>query len=126
MAAQLPTGSHPRHDFNQVHDLAGALSMLHAEEHLFTNGRASIVLVDEGGLKVQLMVLRRGATLAPHSAPGTMTVQVLEGELLFTAEGAKHSMVAGEIIPLRSGAEHAVEARRDSAFLITIARSTAG
>src|SRR5262245_54905891 len=59
---------------------AGALR---GEAAYTRTGRNGVTLVKTGELRVVLEVLRAGAELAEHRAPGPITVQVLEGEIRF-------------------------------------------
>ena len=104
--------------------LTSSIASLREEEAYRKNGRNGTTLVKNPDLRVVLEVLRQDAGLAPHAAPGPITVQVLEGELRFTSAGEVFSLHPGELLALRRGT-HSVEAVRDSAFLLTIAPANA-
>jgi quercetin dioxygenase-like cupin family protein len=70
---------------------------------------------------VVLEVLQRGAELPEHCAPGSMTIQVLEGEIRFCAGDEVFRIRDGEALALPAGRTHSVEAVQDTAFLLTIA-----
>lgn len=92
------------------------------EETAYTaNGRNGVTLVKSHALRVVLEVLRAGAELAEHRAPGPITVQVLEGEIRFPTGEDTFRVRAGEVLALAPGRPHSVEAVRDSTLLITIA-----
>jgi quercetin dioxygenase-like cupin family protein len=86
-----------------------------------TSGRRAETLVKTDDLRVVLVNLRAGATLAEHTAPGTITIHALRGNLTVDAEGTAHDLPAGSLISLEAGLRHAVHARTDGAFLLTIA-----
>ena len=88
------------------------------------SGRRAEILIKTDDLRVLLVTMREGASLAEHSAPGTITIQVVEGEMTVEAEGATYEMEAGSLISLAAGIRHSVNARTDGAFLLTIAWST--
>jgi quercetin dioxygenase-like cupin family protein len=94
---------------------------LRQEEPYITNGKNGLTLVKTPGLRVVLEVMRRGAELPEHRAPGPITLQVLEGEVRFTAGEEVYRIREGEALALPAGRPHAVEAVCDSAFLLTIA-----
>jgi quercetin dioxygenase-like cupin family protein len=94
---------------------------LREEPEYDRNGRNGISLVKAKDLRVVLEVLRAGADVAEHRAPGTITVQVLEGEIRFQTGQDTFRVRQGEMLALPAGRLHSVEAVRDSAFLITIA-----
>jgi quercetin dioxygenase-like cupin family protein len=87
------------------------------------SGRRSEILVKTDDLRVLLVTMRAGAELAEHSAPGTITIQGLEGELIVVADGGEQDLPAGSIVALAEGVRHTVRAQTDGAFLLTIAWS---
>jgi quercetin dioxygenase-like cupin family protein len=92
------------------------------------SGRRSEILVKTDDLRVLLVTMHAGAALAEHSAPGTITIHVIEGEMAVEASGTTHELAAGGIVSLATGVRHSVRARSNGAFLLTIAWSaqTAG
>jgi quercetin dioxygenase-like cupin family protein len=94
---------------------------LRAEPAYTANGRNGVTLAKSPALRVLLEVLRAGAELAEHRAPGPITVQVLEGEIRFLVGNDTFRVRAGEALALPAGRPHSVEAVRDSALLITLA-----
>jgi quercetin dioxygenase-like cupin family protein len=104
--------------------LDGFVRALREEPEYATNGRNGVTLVKSSGLSVVLEAMQGGVELSEHRAPGPITVQVLEGEVRFHTEGEVFRIREGELLALPPGRPHAVEAVRDSAFLITIAPRT--
>jgi quercetin dioxygenase-like cupin family protein len=88
------------------------------------SGRRSEILVKTDDLRVLLVTMREGATLAEHSAPGTITIQTIEGTMTVEADGVTHELPAGGLVSLATGVRHSVQARSDGAFLLTIAWSS--
>jgi quercetin dioxygenase-like cupin family protein len=87
------------------------------------SGRRSEILVKTDDLRVLLVTMRDGATLAEHRAPGTITIHVIQGEMAVDADGATYDLRAGSLVSLAAGVRHSVRARSDGAFLLTIAWS---
>lgn len=106
---------------HHVFNLLGTVSGLWEEADLTGSGRAGTTLVKTSDLRVVLQVLRIGAALAEHKAPGPITVQVLSGEIRFETGGEIIYMEAGDLLALPARQAHSVEAVRDAAFLLTIA-----
>lgn len=102
-------------------DLKRTAEGLRSEPEYATNGRNGTTLVKDAEVRVVLEVLREGAELAEHRAPGPITVQVLEGEIQFSGGETVHTLRPGELLVLPACRPHAVKAARDSAFLLTIA-----
>ncbi|MBV8035739.1 cupin domain-containing protein [Roseateles sp.] len=72
-------------------------------------------------LEVMRLVLPAGKSLPPHSVPGEITLQCIEGALLITAEGRSHALGAGQLLYLAGGVMHGVTAVEDASALVTIA-----
>lgn len=66
-------------------------------------------LVEEAGLKAELLCFEAGQRAEPQSHPGGVIYQVLEGEALVTAGGATERLGKGRLLSLEGGAEHTVE-----------------
>lgn len=102
-------------------DPTAIIQRLRSEPEYQSNGRNGMTLAKTSDLRVLLEVLSEGAALAEHTAPGPITLQVLEGELRFQAGEEVIYVRAGELISLPIRERHSVEALRESAFLLTIA-----
>jgi len=76
-------------------------------------------------LQVFRMVLPAGKTAPPHSVPGEITVQCLEGSLEFTADGTTQVMRQGDLVCLAAGVRHALAALEDTSVLVTVQRHEA-
>lgn len=68
-----------------------------------------------------LISMDKGSILKEHHADGTISIQVLKGSILFTAQGDDHRLRANSVLTLGPSIEHKVEAREESVFLLTIA-----
>jgi quercetin dioxygenase-like cupin family protein len=71
-------------------------------------------------LEVIRIVVPAGKEIKTHSAPGPMTVQCVEGRVLFTALGKGQPIEAGGFLFLLAGEPHAVKGIEDSSLLVTI------
>jgi quercetin dioxygenase-like cupin family protein len=71
-------------------------------------------------LEVIRLNLLAGKALPPHSVPGEITIQCIEGEIDVTVDGGSHLLAAGQLLFLEGGASHGVVALRDSSALVTI------
>jgi quercetin dioxygenase-like cupin family protein len=71
-------------------------------------------------LEVIRLNLLAGKSLPPHSVPGEITIQCIEGEIDVTVDGASHVLAADQLLFLEGGASHGVVALRDSSALVTI------
>lgn len=88
----------------------------------WSSTKHSKTLVKNDDLRVLLFTMESGATLKEHHANGSITVQVLRGEIRFSAQGHDYSLRTGEMLTLGPSIRHSVESVGDSAFLVTISR----
>jgi quercetin dioxygenase-like cupin family protein len=77
-------------------------------------------------VEVIRMVLPAGKVLSEHKAPGEIIVQCLEGNITFTTMGESKKLGAGDMLYLAAGEAHALEAIKDSSFLLTIVAPSGG
>jgi len=119
------------HNYLRTHDLASehllidlgeAVTELHGLAPDGQNRRA-VTLVKQGGLSVVLTHLHAGGTLAEHSAPGTTTVQVLDGQVHVQVGNETLDVPAGRLIAFDARVRHGVEALEDSTLLLTLAQA---
>lgn len=78
------------------------------------------VLVKTGTLEVIRIVIPAGKQLPPHRVEGEITVQCLEGRIVFEADGDERELAQGEMLYLAGGATHALRGIEDSSVLVTI------
>ncbi len=74
-------------------------------------------------MRIVLLALHKGAELKKHTAPGSISVQVLEGEIKFSTEEQSLQLIEGNMIALHSGLPHSVVAVKESVFLLTLTTS---
>jgi quercetin dioxygenase-like cupin family protein len=103
-----------------VFDLEAVVRELRQEPPYQKNGRNGTTLVKTPRLRQVLEVLRAGARLEEHTAPGPITLLLLDGELRFEAGAETVQLQPGRLLALPSESPHRVEALRDSTFLLTI------
>lgn len=70
--------------------------------------------------KIVRFVMATDELLAEHQAPDEITVQCLQGKLLFTAQGESHPLSAGQILYLPAAVPHSVLSLENATFLLTI------
>ncbi|MCE7063614.1 cupin domain-containing protein [Dyadobacter sp. CY343] len=91
------------------------------QEDSYKNGdRNAITIFKTGGMRLVLIALHKGAEMKTHTAPGIISVQVLEGHITFTTEQKTAERSAGQMLALHAGIAHKVFANAESLFLLTI------
>lgn len=77
-------------------------------------------LVKESDLRIVLVAMKQGARMAEHTAAGRLSIEVLVGEIIVHLPDQVIGMPAGSLLALDRQVLHDVEAREESAFLLTI------
>jgi quercetin dioxygenase-like cupin family protein len=87
---------------------------------LAQHGRSARTLVKEGLLRLTLIAIAAGGDLPAHSTTGPITMQVLEGEIVFGALGREYVLRTGDILVLAPGIEHSASSATGGVFLLTV------
>lgn len=82
--------------------------------------RSAKTLVKEGPLRITLVSVNPGGELHPHSSPGPISIQVLEGEIEFQVEGGSWKLPRGTLFTLGAGVTHSVRSPKGGVFLLTV------
>lgn len=83
-------------------------------------GRRAETLLKSDGLRVVLITPRAGAALHEHTAPGPITIHALRGGFTVSVSGEERELAEGDLIAVATGIPHAVHARADGAFLLSL------
>jgi quercetin dioxygenase-like cupin family protein len=70
--------------------------------------------------RVVLISMQNTAHMKEHHADGTLSIQVLKGQLRVSVSGKSHDLPTGTLFTLGHSIRHDVEAKGDSVFLLTI------
>jgi quercetin dioxygenase-like cupin family protein len=103
--------------------LSSSREQLKHEQTWKNSDRNSITLFKTNGMRVVLIALHKGAEMKTHTAPGIITVQVLEGEINFHTDNQSAELREGQMVALHAGISHSVFAQEESVFLLTMATS---
>ena len=79
------------------------------------------ILVKSDTLRVVLVTALSGGKLHDHSAPGPITIHVIDGSFALTVDGDRQVVSADEVVVMSPGVNHEVECVDDGSFLLTIA-----
>jgi quercetin dioxygenase-like cupin family protein len=91
------------------------------QEDSYKNGdRNAITIFKTEGMRMVLIALHKGAEMKTHTAPGIISVQVLEGHITFSTAQKTTDRSAGQMLALHAGIAHKVLASEESLFLLTI------
>lgn len=104
-----------------VMNLNTAQEQIISESAWLNSDRNAITLFKSEELRIVLIALHAEAELKPHRAPGTITVQVLEGNIRFKTDKRESILGKDEMLTLHTGIKHSVFALTQAVFLLTIA-----
>jgi quercetin dioxygenase-like cupin family protein len=104
----------------EVFNLNSVISEFPPDPESKAKHRAEI-LVKSDTLRVVVVTAVAGGYLHEHSAPGPITVQVLEGRFTLTIDREPRVLEAGDIAVVSPDVSHGVVCEEDGAFLLTIA-----
>jgi quercetin dioxygenase-like cupin family protein len=104
-------------------DLKASIQQIKQEPQWLSGDRNVITLYKSDRLRIVLFGLHENALLKEHTAPGSITVQVLEGAIKFQTAEQYIDLETGHMITLKTGIQHSVLALKDAVFLLTIAIS---
>jgi quercetin dioxygenase-like cupin family protein len=65
-------------------------------------------------------MVKAGGTIAKHHSAGPITVQVLEGDIRFSAAGQPYHLKPGDLLTVAAGVEHDVASDGGGTFLLTL------
>lgn len=100
-----------------LHSLQGQIK----NEASYRNGdRNAITIFKSDDMRIILIALHEGAEMKTHKAPGIISVQVLEGNIIFTTAVETADRTAGQMLVLQAGIPHSVVAKTASVFLLTL------
>jgi len=102
-------------------DLRDYIKQIKSEPAWEKNDRNAITIFKTDGMRIVLIALHEDAVMARHTANGVISVQVLEGEIVFSAANQAVPLIKGQMIALHKGEPHSVAAVKESVFLLTIA-----
>lgn len=113
-----PTGEYPTSAKVHHLDLQAAAGELVAK--LPGHGRQTKNLARESWMSIVMMAMESGDALHEHSAPGTVTVQVLSGHAAISAEEHAIDLRPGELVVFQPNICHDIRAEEQSVVLLTI------
>lgn len=104
-----------------AHGLQQELDRLTREPAWREGDRDSLTLFKGPDLRVVVTLLRSGARIGDDQAHGSMSIQVLSGSLAIARDRDALEVGTGELVAVEAGGGWSVEAREESAVLLTMA-----
>ena len=107
-------------------DLRNFTKQIRAEKAWKDSDRNAITVFKTDGMRIVLIALHKDAEMKEHTADGMISVQVLEGQILFTTEEQSVELGKGEMLALHENVPHSVLAKEETIFLLTLTTTLAG
>lgn len=104
-------------------DIPGFIKQLKAEATWETSDRNAMTVYKTNGMHIVLIALHEDAGMKKHTADGIISVQVLEGEIIFSTDDQPVVIRKDQMIALHAGLPHSVKALKESVFLLTLTTS---
>ena len=101
-------------------DLNAYIQLIKSEEAWEKNDRNAITVFKTDTFRVVLIGLHEGAEMPEHTANGVISVQVLDGHLIFRKPDDECEVRKGQMITLHEGIPHSVHAVKETVFLLTM------
>ena len=81
----------------------------------------SHALFKSDDLEVIRLVLKAGEGMPPHAVAGEITLQCIEGRIVFDCDAGEREIVRGQLIHCAAEEIHKLRAIEDASLLLTIA-----
>ena len=107
-------------------DLRSFTKQIREEKSWQDSDRNAITVFKTDGMRIVLIALHKNAEMAKHTADGMISVQVLEGQILFTTQEQTIELNSGQMLALHKGVPHSVLAKEETIFLLTLTTTLAG
>lgn len=101
-------------------ELAKEVAQLQQGPKWNNSGQNAKTLVKSSGLRVVMMVLKRGASLGKHETVGLISLQTLEGRVRLKLPNDVVDLPVGVLLSLGGSVPHDLEAIDQSVVLLTI------
>ena len=106
-------------------NLGSFIEQIKAEKAWKDSDRNAITVFKTSGMRIVLIALHKDAEMKKHTADGMISVQVMEGQILFTTEDQSVELGQGEMLALHKNVPHSVMAREETIFLLTLTTTLA-
>ncbi|MBK5270527.1 MAG: hypothetical protein JJE22_05895 [Bacteroidia bacterium] len=107
-------------------DLSSFTKQIREEKAWKDSDRNAITVFKTDGMRIVLIALHKDAEMIKHTAEGIISVQVLEGQILFTTKEQSVALGKGEMLALHKNVPHSVLATKETIFLLTLTTTLAG
>lgn len=86
------------------------------------NDRNALTILKTNSMRIVLYAIRKGAEMVKQKKDGKITVQVLEGKMLFTSLGQSVKLGKSQMLVLDESADYSLQAKRKTFFILTFTK----
>ena len=104
-------------------NLLSFIEQIRNEKTWEDSDRNAITVFKTNGMRIVLIALHKDAEMIKHTADGLISVQVLEGQMLFNTNEQSINLGKGQMLALHKGIAHSVVAIEETVFLLTLTTS---
>ncbi len=101
-------------------DLPTFIKQIKSEKPWLQSDRNAITVFKTNGLRILLIALQKDAEMKKHTAEGHISLQVLDGVILFSTDEQTLELSKGQMLALHKNIPHSVFAKEESIFLLTL------
>ena len=106
-------------------DLSLFIAQIREEEQWKNSDRNAITIFKSMIMRIVLIALHKNAELSRHTANGIISVQVLEGKMIFNTDQRSVELSKGQLLTLHQGIPHSIVAKEETVFLLTLTTTLA-
>ncbi len=107
-------------------DLRNFTKQIREEKAWKESDRNAITVFKTDGMRIVLLALHKDAEMIKHTADGIISIQVMEGKILFKTEEQSVELGSGQMLALHENIPHSVVAMEETIFLLTLTTTSAG
>ena len=107
-------------------DLRNFTKQIREEKAWKESDRNAITVFKTDGMRIVLLALHKDAEMIKHTADGIISIQVMEGKILFKTEEQSIELGSGQMLALHENIPHSVVAMEETIFLLTLTTTSAG
>ncbi|MEO5997556.1 MAG: cupin domain-containing protein [Chitinophagaceae bacterium] len=101
-------------------DLPVLMEQIKNEAAWKTSDRNAITVFKSENMRIVLIALHEGTEVKRHTANGTISVQVMEGQIKFSTDKQSLQLNKGQMLTLHERIPHSVLAIKEAMFLLTL------
>jgi quercetin dioxygenase-like cupin family protein len=87
------------------------------------NDHNTVTVLKTSGIRIVLYAIKKGAEMNKQKKDGRITVQVLEGKMVFNSGGESVKLGTGQMLVLDESAAYSLVAGKKSYFLLTFTKA---